>query len=319
MDADLLTALREQAGRYVSGEELSRASGVSRAAIWKQIEKLREAGYRITAHPHRGYQWGGPPDRLIPDELAWRLPTKMIGRTIHSYAATDSTMDLAQRLLADGAPAGTAVFAESQRRGRGRLGRAWHSPAGQGICVSVILRPKMPTASAPLLTLMAAVAVVDAIQTATGLSAQIKWPNDVLVRERKVAGILTEVTAELNQVRGAVIGIGLNVNTPRRALPRLATSLALERGEPCDRLAVARALLTALEQWYLVWMRRGRDPLLAAWRAASMTLGRRVRVVGQSHTVDGQAMDVDPDGALLVRSDTGRMECMAAGEVLIVR
>lgn len=319
MEDHLLTALREAKDRFVSGEELSRAGDVSRAAVWKQIEKLREEGYQIIAQPHVGYRLVAPPDRLIPEELMWQLPTKIIGRRVYSYAETDSTMDLAHRLVDAGEPEGSVVVAEGQARGRGRLGRTWSSPKGQGIYASVIVRPKLQPASAPLLTLLAAVAVVRAIREAAGVAAQIKWPNDVLVGERKVAGILTELTAELNQVHAAILGIGLNVNTPRSALPRLATSLALERGESCDRLAVARALFVALDDAYAELKRHGPTSLLAAWRAASMTVGRRVRVACEDRHVDGEATGVDDHGALLVRTDVGRIEAVTAGEVLLVR
>ena len=319
MEDRLLTALREQAGAFLSGEELSRASGVSRAAIWKQIEKLRDEGYKIAAQPHLGYRLVAPPDRLIPEELQWGLTTTVVGRRLSSYAATDSTMDVAHRLVAAGEPEGHAIFAETQARGRGRLGRTWQSPAGQGVYVSVILRPSLTPASAPLLTLLAAVALVEAIRDTVGLDARIKWPNDVLLGEKKVAGILTELHAELNQVRAAILGIGLNVNTPRSALPKFATSLAIERGERCDRLAVARGLLTALDRQYAEFRRHGPGRLLAAWQAASMTLGRRVRVACQDRAVDGQATGVSAEGALLVRTDTGRVETVTAGEVLILR
>lgn len=334
MEDRLLTALREQAGAFLSGESLSRASGISRSAIWKQIEKLRDEGYTIAAQPHLGYRFVAPPDRLIPEEIQWGLTTTVIGRRIVSYAATDSTMDIAQRLVAAGEPEGTAVFAESQTRGRGRLGRAWQSPGAQGIYVSVILRPPLTPASAPLLTLLAAVAIVRMVRDTVGLEARIKWPNDVLLGEkkvaprsgtpvdetyRKVAGILTELQAEFGQVHAAVLGIGLNVNTPRTALPKFATSLALARGERCDRLAVARGLLTALDHWYGEYRRHGARRIVAAWRDASMTLGRRVRVACQGRHVDGQAVEVGDDGALIVRTDTGRKETITAGEVLIVR
>ena len=319
MEDHVLAALRDHRGAFLSGEELSRRSGVSRTAIWKHIEKLRDEGYQITAQPHLGYQLVAPPDRLIPEELSWGLSTKRIGRKLYGYATTDSTMEVAHRLGAAGEPEGSAVFAEAQSKGRGRLGRTWMSPAGQGIYVSVIVRPALAIASAPLLTLLAAVAVVEAIRESTGLAAQIKWPNDVLLGERKVAGILTEVTAELNRIHAAIIGIGLNVHTARAALPRFATSLAIARGEPCDRLAVARALLTALDRWYDLLLRQGGAPIVQAWRAASMTLGRRVRVACHDRAVDGEAMGIDAEGALLVRTDQGRVESVTAGEGLILR
>lgn len=319
MEEAILNLLRQKQESFVSGEELSRISGVSRTAIWKQIEKLREEGYKILAQPHLGYRLVAVPDRLIPEELQWQLPTKVVGRKIYSYAATDSTMDTAHQLIAAGEPEGAVVFAEAQRRGRGRLGRSWVSTAGQGIYLSAILRPQVDLSVAPIFTLLAAVAVARAIQEAVGLEAQIKWPNDVMIHGKKVCGILTELSAELNRVRAVIIGIGLNVNTPKSALPRLATSLALERGESCDRIAVARALMTALDDLYMQLKRGDTAAVLKAWCSQSMTLGRRVRVTCPDRQIDGEAVDLGPEGALIVRTDEGRMEHVTAGEVLIVR
>lgn len=319
MEDQLLTTLRDHQGTFVSGEELSRHSGVSRAAIWKQIERMREEGYQIAAQPHLGYRLVAPPDRLIPDELTWRLPTAVIGRKVYSFASTDSTMDVAHRLAAAGEPEGSVIFAEAQRQGRGRLGRTWVSPGGQGIYLSVILRPRVTVEAVPLITIMAAVAVAKAVEEQAGVVARIKWPNDLMIHGRKVAGILTELHAELNQVHAVVLGIGVNANTAKTALPRLATSLAVERGARCDRLALARALLVALDDGYAHVKRHRFQPLLAAWRAGSMTLGHRVRVTCADRHVDGQAVDLDARGALRVRTDEGRMESITAGEVLIVR
>ncbi|MBI4313678.1 MAG: biotin--[acetyl-CoA-carboxylase] ligase [Candidatus Omnitrophica bacterium] len=319
MEDRLLGVLRSNRGEYVSGEELCKSSGVSRAAIWKQIEKLREEGYRILAQPHLGYRLVSIPDRLIPEELQWQLPAKIVGRKIYSYAATDSTMDVAHQLVDAGEAEGSVVFAEAQRRGRGRLGRTWVSAAGRGISMSVIFRPAMELSQAPLFTLMAAAAIVQAIRDSVGIEPQIKWPNDILIRDKKVAGILTEMKAELNQVHAVVIGIGLNVNTPRHLLPRLATSLSLEQGRPCDRLQVARALMIALDEFYARVKRGDARSIFKAWRSHSMTLGRRVRVACQDRHVDGEAVDLSPQGALVIRTDEGRMEQVTAGEVLIVR
>ena len=319
MEAEILDTLRAGTGSFVSGEQMSRMSGVSRTAIWKEIQKLREEGYRILAQPHAGYQLVGIPDRMIPQELTWNLETQRIGKKVHAYETTDSTMEIARRLSAAGEPEGSVVIAEGQGKGRGRLGRSWVSPKGKGIYLSVILRPKVQFSRVPLITLMTAVAVARAISKETTLSPEIKWPNDVLIKGKKVSGILTEMNAELNRVNDLVVGIGLNVNTPAASLPAHATSLSREMGHRVDRLALARSLLVQMDRVYLQFLKEGVEPILAAWRGHALFLGKRIRVAAEGRTVDGQAMDVDSSGALLVRTDAGMIESVSAGEVLVVR
>ncbi|MBI3323368.1 MAG: biotin--[acetyl-CoA-carboxylase] ligase [Candidatus Omnitrophica bacterium] len=318
-DELVLSALKSRPGQHVSGEELSRLVGVSRTAIWKEIEKLREEGYKILAQPHAGYQLVAIPDRLLPQELAWNLATRRIGRRIHAYEETDSTMDVAHRLAAGGEPEGSVVVAEGQRCGRGRMGRRWASPKGKGIYCSILLRPPLQLSEVSRLTLMTAVAVARAIQQVTGIRAEIKWPNDVMVGSRKVAGILTELTAELNRVNTCIVGIGINVNTPRRLLPAHAASLAEEGGAKVSRIELARALFTQMDRLYEGFLARGVEPILEEWRGLAGFLGRRVRVEVQGRRVDGQAVDVDASGALLVRTDTGLIESCSAGDVRVVR
>jgi len=318
-DEPILNALKNRPGAFVSGEELSRLIGVSRTAIWKEIEKLRAEGYKILAQPHSGYQLVGIPDRLTAQELSWNLTTKKIGRRIHCYDTTDSTMDVAQRLAAAGEPEGSVVVAEAQRKGRGRMGRTWISPKGKGIYLSVILRPDLQLMEIPKITLVAAVAVAQAVESATGLKPEIKWPNDLLIGGKKIAGILTELNAELNRINYVVVGIGLNVNTPADRLPARGTSLAQELGAKVDRLELARALLSHLDRVYAQFLQEGMAPILEEWRRFAGFLGRRVRVALEGRTIDGQAVDVDASGALLVRTDTGLVESVSAGEVLLVR
>lgn len=319
MEEAVLDTLRSRIGEYVSGEELSHSVGVSRTAIWKQIERLREEGYKILAQPHRGYQLVSIPDRLIPQELSWNLQTQRIGKRIHAYESTNSTMDIAHRLASSGEPEGTVVVAEGQTKGRGRLGRNWISPKGKGIYASILLRPTLQLSEVPLVTLLVAVAVARAIESETGLRPEIKWPNDVMIKGKKVAGILTELNAELNRVHYVILGIGMNVNTSKTGLPAYATSLAEELGFRVDRLALARAFLTQLDRSYAEFIAHGSQTILEAWRGFASFLGRRVRVAVQGRTVDGQAVDVDPTGSLLVRTDTGLVETVSAGEVLVVR
>jgi len=319
MEEAILNALKGRRGEFVSGEELSRLGGVSRTAVWKEIEKLRAEGYKILAQPHSGYQLVSVPDRLTAQELAWNLSTQRIGKRIHAYETTDSTMDVAHRLAAAGEPEGSVVVAEGQARGRGRMGRGWVSPKGKGIYASFILRPAVHLSEVPAITLTAAVGVAQAIEKAAGMKPEIKWPNDLLIGSKKVAGILTELNAELNRVNYVVLGIGINVNTPRRHLPAHATSLVEESGEKVDRLTLARTLFAELDRAYAQFLDHGIAPILGTWRRYAGFLGRRIRVATEGRVVDGQAVDVDSGGALLVRTDTGLVESVSAGEVLMVR
>lgn len=318
-ETPVLSALKARPDGFVSGQEISQWAGVSRSAVWKEIEKLREEGYKVLARPHVGYRLLAVPDRLIPEELQWKLETERIGRRVHAYEATDSTMDVAHRLAGGGAPEGTVVTAEVQRRGRGRMSRRWISPKGKGITLSVILRPPLMLEQASQMTLLAAVAVAGTVEEQIGRRPQIKWPNDVLISGRKVAGILIELNAELNRIRYCVVGIGLNVNTPRRSLPAHATSLCEVLGSRVDRIAAARTLLRRLDRAYVDFLARGAGPLLMQWHTYADFLGSRVRVAAAGRILDGQAVGLDPSGALLVRTDAGFTEAVSAGEVLVVR
>lgn len=293
--------------------------GVSRTAVWKDIQRLKTEGYQILSRPHSGYQLVGIPDRLTAQELSWNLHVKRIGKRLHAYGMTDSTMEIAHRLAGGGEPEGSCVVAEGQSKGRGRLGRSWVSPKGKGIYLSVILRPSLQLSQVPLVTLLTAVALAQSVQAQTGLTPEIKWPNDLMFRGRKAGGILTELNAELNQVHYLVVGIGINVNTPRSVLPAHATSLAEELGGRCDRLALARSLLVHLDRLYDEFLKGDTQEMLEAWRGFAGFLGKRIRVAAQNRVVDGQAVDVDSSGTLLVRTDTGIVEAVSAGEVLVVR
>jgi BirA family biotin operon repressor/biotin-[acetyl-CoA-carboxylase] ligase len=317
----VLSFLAEAADDYVSGEAISDKLGLTRAAVWKHVEALRSHGYRIDAVPARGYRLIEVPDKLTPLELRPLLTTHDVGQVLHWYEEIGSTNDRARELAEEGAEHGEVVIAEAQTAGRGRRGRLWASPARKNLYFSVILRPDLPPARAPELTLVASVALCDALRQA-GVQAGIKWPNDLLASERKIAGILTELAAEADRVHWVVIGAGINVNAREEDFPEElrgeATSVLLERGEPAPRALFAAACLTALEGWIDRHAEEGFAVVREAWRERSTTLGREVTVRTDGREIVGIAEDIDEAGALLVRGPAG-LERILAGDVALLR
>jgi BirA family biotin operon repressor/biotin-[acetyl-CoA-carboxylase] ligase len=317
----VLSFLAEAGDEFVSGEAISGKLGLTRAAVWKHVNALRSQGYRIDAVPARGYRLAEIPDRLTALELRPLLDTHDLGRELHCYEEIASTSDRAKELAEDGALHGTVVVAETQTAGRGRRGRTWASPPRKNVYLSVVLRPELAAGRAPELTLVASIAVCDALRQA-GVEAGIKWPNDVLASGRKIAGILTELAAEPDHVEWMVLGVGVNVNARAEDFPEdvrsEATSILLERGTPAPRALFAAACLTALELWIDRHAEEGFAPIRDAWRERSVTLGREVLVREAGREIAGTAVDIDDRGALLVRTASG-MERVLAGDVVLLR
>lgn len=321
----LLDLLAAAGGEWMSGEAISTQLGISRAAVWKQIEGLRADGYEVEAAPRRGYRLASRPDKLSVAEIEAGLKTQRFGRPVEAHEAIGSTNERAKEMARQGAPEGLLVTAEQQTAGKGRLGRPWQTPAGRALALSLLLRPLIPPTAAPRLTLVAAVAVAEAVRAVTGLPVGIKWPNDLQSGGKKLCGILTEMEAEIEQVRFIVLGIGLNVNQTIEEFPpelrETATSLRLAGGGavPLARLPLLQAILERLEACYDQFLSGGWPELLAAWRELSVTLGRPVRVIPASGEPvwEGTAFDLDPEGALLVRRPDGAVERVIAGEVSI--
>ncbi len=314
--------LRERPEGNVSGAELAERLGVSRTTIWNHVEALRQEGYVIEAATHRGYRLVSSPDRMIPDEIRRTLRTAWLGHTLWSYSETGSTNDIALARAAEGAPEGAVVLAEAQRRGRGRFHRKWFSPPGANILASVILRPELHPSLVSQLVIAAAVAVAETLRSLHGLDAHIKWPNDVCVCGRKIAGVLAELSAEAEQINHVVIGIGLNVNMAPSQLPKAvrstASSVQIELGHAISRLDVLGELLVHLERWYERWRRDGFAPVKARWAELSSSLGRRVEVVSGKAKITGLVADLDDDGALTLRLDSGLVRKIASGDMTVV-
>jgi len=318
MQEHIIQCLKKSKG-YLSGEEISRSVDISRAAIWKYMQELREEGYEIEAVPHLGYQLVSVPDKLLPREIQFELKTKTFGCKVFYHDSLTSTMDEAFKLGMEGAPEGTVVCAEAQSKGRGRLGRSWSSPKHKGIYLSVILRPQLSPAELAKLTLLSAVVVADAVEKVSGVDARIKWPNDILVKNKKLAGILTELRAEVDQMKFVVVGLGLNVNNTSAQLVDGATSLKHETEKTFSRIEVVQEILRAFERWYSHLDQNGFEDIIQAWKERSHTLGKRVRIADPAGAVEGIAFDLDHDGGLLIRQDSGVVIKKMAGDVVQLR
>jgi BirA family biotin operon repressor/biotin-[acetyl-CoA-carboxylase] ligase len=320
-DAKILSALRANSDG-VSGTQLAEQLAISRAAVWARIEELRRVGFEIEAGPHFGYRLVDEPDALLADDLLARLgATKVVGRDIQVFEQTTSTNDVAERLARDGVREGVVVFAESQTKGRGRLGRTWLSPTRKGLWFSVLLRPNLRPQETTQLTVISATALRRAITTVTGLVAEIKWPNDLLMGGKKTAGILTELSAELDRVRHVILGIGVDVNLDGDGfspeLRKTATSLRLETGRAISRAELAVEILRELDRDYARIGAGKFSEIADEWESACVTMGKNVLVHTGEHRFRGRAESLDDDGALLIRTEHGHLERVIGGDVTI--
>ena len=312
----ILECLRS--GEPCSGEGLGRELGISRTAVWKHINELKNEGYIIDSAPGTGYRLVSTPDALLPDEIAPGLKTRVMGRHIVYESETPSTQALAKDLAARGADEGTIVVAETQSGGRGRVGRPWSSPRG-GIYFSVILRPDIKPGQALRLPLIAGIAVAQAVKRNTTLDPRLKWPNDVVIGGKKVGGILTEMGAEPDRLDWVTVGIGLNVNTPRGSFPHevkeIATSLFEAGGREIPRVGLLQGILTEFESLYGNLAESGFEPLRRMWKELSDTIGAHVVVTTPSGQLKGLAEDIDGDGALILKMESGVLERIVAGSI----
>ncbi|MCI8342269.1 MAG: biotin--[acetyl-CoA-carboxylase] ligase [Firmicutes bacterium] len=317
MKERLLKILREHEG-YISGEEIGNRLGVSRSAVWKVIKSMRLEGYEIDAVTNKGYVLKNSEGAYSGEEIKSRLSTNEMGCEVRYFETVDSTNNKAKALGMEGAPHGTAVIAEVQTAGKGRRGRAWTSPVGGGVWMSVILRPEILPQYVSSITLAAGISVCDAVNKMANVNAKIKWPNDIVINGRKICGILTEMSGEISRVDFVVVGMGVNVNTEsfEGELGNVATSLMIETGHKFSRSDMAVKMLEELEKNYAIFVENGFLGLKNEYEKRCATLNKKVDVSG-SKNFTGIAVGVTDEGALLVENDEGRVLEVMAGDVSI--
>jgi BirA family biotin operon repressor/biotin-[acetyl-CoA-carboxylase] ligase len=320
MARDILKFLEEK--EYVSGEVLAKKLDISRVAVWKQIQRLKNMGYKIISDKNLGYCLVSRPDLLLPQEVQRGLSTNYIGKKIFYFPELESTNIIAKEKALHGTEAideGTIIIAEKQSAGKGRLGREWFSPAG-GIWLSIILYPQLPPSYIPRITLMTAVAVVKAIRMYTQIESQIKWPNDILINEKKVCGILTEMSAELDMINWVVVGMGINANIDHQKFPEniQANTISLKEtlGKEVLRVKLAQVFLQEFEKYYDKLKRKEFFSILEEWKLNSHTLGRKIRVDIGERIITGEAVDINEEGALVLKKENGELIKIISGTII---
>ncbi len=317
--SEILKALKENAGCFVSGESLAERLGISRTGIWKHINKLKEMGYDILSHSRAGYKLIEIPDSLSHKEIVPNLKSRWLGASYHYLETVDSTNDYGLLLAVKGAPNGTVVVAEEQKKGRGRLKREWLSSPNRGIYMSILLRNPLPVQVAPQSTYIGALALVKVLREKFSLPSSIKWPNDVLIGAKKAVGILTEMQSDQDYSRFIVMGIGINVNHSREELAGPfrypATSIAIETGFTIKRQHLLIEFLYQFEKDYELFLKGGLSAIIPQIEAHSGILGKTVTLLCGDREVTGKALGFTPEGALRLLKDDGSEETVWAGDV----
>lgn len=317
----LLIRLLASTEAPISGQQLADEFHVSRTAIWKNMKALEEEGYVIESVRKKGYQLIGQPDRITAARLQTFLKTASYGRHVVHHDECDSTQVIAHELAQGGAVDGTVVIAERQLQGKGRLARPWASDNANGLWMSLIMRPELAPQDAPQLTLVAAVSIVRAIESLTKVKPVIKWPNDILLNELKLTGILTEMQADPDRVQSVILGIGMNINQSREEFPKelemIATSLQIETGETMDRAHMAATILNYLEQYTRLYVEKGFTAIKLLWESYSNTIGRKIRVTMVNEVVEGEAIGITAEGTLQVKQLDGSIRQIYSGDITI--
>ncbi len=315
----LLDAFAKNENQYLSGQALAEIVGCSRTAIWKHIEELRKEGYQLEAVRKKGYRIISTPDKVSENEVLLGLETKTLGRSIHYKESVDSTQRIAHTLAQNGASEGTLVIADEQTAGRGRMTRHWHSPRNSGVWMSLILKPLLPPQKAPQFTLITAVAVVQAIEEVCDLLPEIKWPNDILIKGKKVTGILTELQAEPDKIVSIIIGIGMNVNHRIEDFPEelkgIATSLAIESGDTVQRAKIIQKVLERLEALYHIYMVEGFTPIKLIWESYAVSIGKQIIARTITGELRGTALGITDEGVLKLQDEQGNVHLIYSADI----
>jgi BirA family biotin operon repressor/biotin-[acetyl-CoA-carboxylase] ligase len=309
MKKSLLDFLVE--GRFVSGEKLASNLGISRTAVWKKINSLRNFGYNIQSVKNKGYLLVSRPDIPIPEEIRTDLDSKIIGRKIHYFKEINSTNLYAKKLVHEGAQEGTVVVADIQLSGRGRKDRNWSSPSG-GLWFSIVLYPQLPPEKGMIVTMAASVAVAQAIKEITGLNPNIKWPNDILLNKKKVCGVLTELDAEMDRINYSIIGIGINVNNEiEEDLKDIAISLKSIIGYKISRVKLLQSILKFLDENYEKLASKDKKIIREIWLSFANIIGRKIQVNDEKEKISGIVIDVDDSGCLILDNDKGQVRIVS--------
>lgn len=315
----LIQLLAENGDAYISGQALSDAIGISRNAVWKQMKELEKDGYQIEAKSRIGYRITEFPDKLSSNTLKWGLRTEWIGKKIIHHPTVDSTQAIGHQAAREGAPHGTIIVADEQTGGRGRMNRSWHSAKGQGMWLSLILRPKIPPTHASQLTLLAATVLADVLDRYDTIQPFIKWPNDILINEKKTAGILTEMQAEQDQIQYILIGIGLNVNQARDDLHQdiqsKATSLRIETGNELSIKNIIQELLIAFEASFDNYIAQGFLPIKKKWESYGFKMGEDIIIKTFKDRWRAPFLGISDDGALCTESMEGKPISLYSAEI----
>ena len=323
--ADILALLRNSED-YVSGQQLCDKFGVTRTAVWKAVNQLKEDGYRIESVPRKGYRLvESPEDILSVSEIASRLTTKWAGRKLYYYDVTGSTNNDAKRLAEEGNPHGTVVVADIQNAGKGRRGRAWQTLSGTALSFTLLLRPEFAADKASMITLVMALSVAEAVEQMTDTSATIKWPNDIVVNKKKICGMLTEMTMtpEMDEIQYIVVGVGINVNNGspeefQEEIRGTATSLKMETGRQLGRAELLERVLVRFEDNYEIFLETlDLSKLQAAYQCHLQGVGTEVRVLDPAGEYTGISQGINEQGELIVVKENGEKVQVYAGEVSV--
>lgn len=319
MKEEILRLLRSTDG-YISGQELCNRFGVSRTAVWKAINQLKEAGYEIEAQQNKGYRLMAAPDLMTEAEIKSLMHTEWVAKEVLYFDTIDSTNTKAQELAEKGYPSGTLVVADKQESGKGRRGRSWVSPSGTGIFMTLMIKPDINPNNASMLTLVAALAVAKAITSVTGEKALIKWPNDIVINGKKVCGILTEMNAQFDYINHIVVGIGINVHNESfpEEISQMASSLMIEAGgKRFHRAQIIAETMSYFEQYYDTFLKtQDLSALVREYDELLVNRNKSVRVLDPKEPFDGKAMGITPKGELIVDTWESR-KLVSSGEVSV--